>query len=424
MAGAVSRQWSGRSRRQNDHLHAFQNRIGKPEAALWSREVTPLAGLDCVITPTTDGEIAIINLESARSRSWNKFFADPARDGVAETIIEHEQLTLQFVGDLSALDRVALLAIQLDQTKPASGRTRLIQAQVASMAHRFSDARRYLAEAEIGRAPAADVDRLRLTIDQACGNDLDSVLDARRRIAAETGGLEDFVALASLLADLRDFAAADRAYKQALQAYRDVSPFPIASVCFQLGMLWGELTAEPNPALAAQWYRQAIAILPMYTKARVHLAEICSAEGNFIEAEELLRRVMEIGDPEVDWRLADVLADQEKFEESEERMEAAHSGFESLLERHLLAFADHGAEFYAGSGGALPRALHLARINADNRPTLRAIEQAHKIAILADDAAAAFELLSEATKRWGDASAFSLSSVRGQRSNNREGAVA
>jgi len=386
--------------------------------------VTTIAELDCAITPTTDGEIAIINLESARRRSWSKFFADPARDGVAETVVEHEQLTLQFVGDVSALDRLALLAAQLNQAEPVSARTRLIQAQVASIAHRFSDARHYLAEAEIDGAPVPDVDRLRLTIDQACGNDLDSVLDARRRIATETGGLEDFVALASLLADLRDFDAADRAYKQALQAYRDVSPFPIARVCFQLGMLWGELTPEPNPTLAAQWYRQAIAILPMYTKARLHLAEICSAEGNFSEAEELLRRVMAIGDPEVDWRLADVLADQEKIEESEERMKAAHSGFESLLERHLLAFADHGAEFYAESGGGLPRALHLARINADNRPTLRAIEQAHKVAILADDAAAAFELLSEATKRWGYASAFSLSSVRGQRLNNREGAAA
>jgi tetratricopeptide (TPR) repeat protein len=386
--------------------------------------VTTIAELDCAITPTTDGEIAIINLESARRRSWSKFFADPARDGVAETVVEHEQLTLQFVGDVSALDRLALLAVQLNQAEPVSARTRLIQAQVASIVHRFSDARHYLAEAEIGGAPAADVDRLRLTIDQACGNDLDSVLDARRRIATETGGLEEFVALASLLADLRDFDAADRAYRQALQAYRDVSPFPIARVCFQLGMLWGELTPEPNLALAAQWYRQAIAILPMYTKARVHLAEICSAEGNFSEAEELLRRVMAIGDPEVDWRLADVLADQEKFEESEERMKAAHSGFESLLERHLLAFADHGAEFYSGSGGGLPRALHLARINADNRPTLRAVEQAHKVAILADDAAAAFELLSEATKRWGYTSAFSLSSVRGRRLNNREGAAA
>src|SRR5262245_30891846 len=329
MAGAVSRQWSGRSRRQNDRLHAFQNGIGEPEAALWSRKVRTLAGLDCVITTTTDGEIAIINLGSARSRSWSRFFADPARDGVAETVIENEQLTLQFVGDLSALDRVALLAVQLDQAKPASARTRLIQAQVASMAHRFSDARRYRAEAEIGRAPAAEVDRLRLTIDQACGNDLHSVLDARRRIATETGGIEDLVALGSLLADLRDFDAADDAYRHALQAYRDVSPFPIARICFQLGVLWGELAPKPNPAIAGSWYRRAIAILPMYTKALIHLAEIYLSEDSLNEAEELLRRVVAVGDPEVDWRLADVLAAQGRTGESEAHMRAARSGFRS-----------------------------------------------------------------------------------------------
>jgi hypothetical protein len=31
---------------------------------------------------TTDGEIAVINLESARRRLWNRFFADPLREGV------------------------------------------------------------------------------------------------------------------------------------------------------------------------------------------------------------------------------------------------------------------------------------------------------------------------------------------------------
>ena len=196
---------------------------------------------DDAIAPTTDGEIAIINLESARRRSWTRFFADPARDGVAEAVVEHEQLTLQFIDDVSALDRIGLLAIQLDQADPASARTRLIQAQVASMAHRFSEARQYLVHAEIGGAPTADVDRLRLNIDQACGSNLTNVLDARHRIANENQGLEDFVALGSLLADLHDFAAADRAYKEALGVYHDVSPFPVAGVCFQLGVLWGEL---------------------------------------------------------------------------------------------------------------------------------------------------------------------------------------
>jgi tetratricopeptide (TPR) repeat protein len=374
--------------------------------------VTTIAKLDCAISPTTDGEIAIINLESTRRRSWARFFSDPTRDGVAEAVVEHEQLTLQFVGDVSTLDRVALLAVQLDQVDSASPRTRLIQAQVASMAHRFSDARHYLAEAEIGGASTADADRLRLAIDQACGTGLDKVLDARCRIAAETGGLEEFVALGSLLADLGDFAAADRTYKDALRAYRDVSPFPVAGVCFQLGVLWGELAPQPDPSLAAQWYRQAIAILPMYTKALVHLAEICASEGRSSEAEALLLPVAAIGDPEVDWRLADVLSTQGRFEESEARMKAARSGFESLLERHLLAFADHGAEFYAGSGNDFRRALQLARMNADNRPTLRALEQAYNIATFAGDAAVAFELSSVATTLWGHTPAVQVSPLR------------
>jgi tetratricopeptide (TPR) repeat protein len=370
------------------------------------------------LTSTTDGEIAIINLESAGRRSWTRFFEHPTRDGAAEAVVEHEQLTLQFVGDVSALDRVELLAAQLSQVDAASARVPLVQAQVASMAHRFSDARHHLARAENGGAPTADIDRLRLNIDQACGVNLDTVLNARSRLASETRGLEEFVALGSLLADLRDFVAADGAFKQALRAYRDVSPFPIARACFQLGILWGELVPQPNPALAAQWYRQAIAVLPMYTKARVHLAEICSAEGNFSEAEALLRPEKAISDPEVDWRLADVLAAQGKLEDSEARMKAAHSGYESLLERHLLAFADHGAEFYAGSGSDYRKALHLARVNADNRPTLRALEQAHDVAISADDMAAAFELLTEAVRRWGHTSAFALSSLQSPRSKN------
>jgi transposase len=49
-------------------------------------------------------------------------------------------------------------------------------------------------------------------------------------------------------------------------------------------------------------------------------------------------------------------------------------GFDAVLHRHLLAFADHGAEFYAGSGNDQRRALDLARINVANRPTLRALQ--------------------------------------------------
>ncbi len=276
---------------------------------------------------TTDGEIAVINLESARRRSWNRFVADPLREGVAETVVEQEQLTAQFVGDLQALDRLEVLVRQLTQVEAASARTALVQAQVASMMHRFADARHFLARANVGGAPSADVNRVLLNLDQACGANLGKVLDLRRETVRKCGRTEDLVALGALLADLREFTDADRIYVQALEVYRDVSPFPVAWVCFQLGMLWGELVPEPQTARAARWYRTAIDCLPSYTKARVHLAEIYSSSGRASDAGALLIPVISSGDPEVRWRLADVLTSQKRYAEAEVHMQAARVGF-------------------------------------------------------------------------------------------------
>src|SRR5262245_24776954 len=122
----------------------------------------------------------------------------------------------------------------------------------------------------------------------------------------------------------------------------------------------------------------------MYTRALIHLAEIYSSEDRLSEAERLLWRVVTVGDPEVDWRLADVLAAQGRVEDAEARMKAARSGFHFILERHLLAFADHGAEFYAGSGNDTSRALELAQANAANRPTRRALAQLQAIELAAE----------------------------------------
>ena len=68
--------------------------------------------------------------------------------------------------------------------------------------------------------------------------------------AAQTRSLEDLVPLGALLADLREFDEADEVYRDALRGYRDVSPFALAWVCFQLGVLWGELVPERQSARA------------------------------------------------------------------------------------------------------------------------------------------------------------------------------
>ena len=149
--------------------------------------------------------------------------------------------------------------------------------------------------------------------------------------------------------------------------------------------------------------------MPRYVKARVHLSEIYLSSGDELAAESLLTDVISCGDPEVHWRLADVLVTTGRIAEAEAQMAAARSGFEALLSKHLLAFADHGAEFYSGSGENPRRAFELAKINLANRPTLRAFGQAYGTAIEAGEVDVAYELTVAARKRWGGILAFRTS---------------
>ncbi len=373
------------------------------------KEQAESPGVVMELAPATNGEIAIINLTSALQASWNRFWRDPQRPGVAELIVEQELLTAQYVGDLAAFDRLETLVSELASTDPEAAQTSVVAAQVACATHRFAEARVSLARAVACGTPADTADRLGLSINQATGEDLHRVLSVRRERAAQPGHWEELVPLGALLADLGEFAGADGTYQCALREYPDVSPFPVAWVCFQLGALWGELVPEPEFSRAAQWYRKAIDYLPCYVKARVHLAEIHSSCGRYDDAETLLLPVIDSGDPEVAWRLADTMNAMGRVSEAEAQLQAARTGFDALLDKHLLAFADHGAEFFAGSGGNPARAFELARLNLANRPTLRGFKQAYATATAADEAHAASDILAAAQDRWGATTAFRLS---------------
>ena len=74
--------------------------------------MTAFAELDHPGPSATDGEIAAINLESARRGAWARFAQDPRLPGVAEEIVDNERLAAQFLGDLDVLDRLDALALQ------------------------------------------------------------------------------------------------------------------------------------------------------------------------------------------------------------------------------------------------------------------------------------------------------------------------
>jgi tetratricopeptide (TPR) repeat protein len=272
------------------------------------------------------------------------------------------------------------------------------------MTHQFDQARQHLGQASERGAPAQETRRLALSVDQATGKNLDEVLAARQQIADETHSVADLVPLAALLADLGDFAAAERTYHQAIAAVHDVSPFPFALACFELGRLWGECVPEPQPNLAAEWYEQAIKYVPGYVMARVHLAEVHLQRSQPEDAEATLQPAIPSAHPEVYWRLAEALRAKSRSADADKHLRFAGSRFEDLVRRHPLAFADHAAEFYVDSGDDHPRAMELARLNLANRPTLRAFELTYRTTIAAGYPTS--ELLAAASKRWGHTAAF------------------
>ena len=150
---------------------------------------------------------------------------------------------MQFLGDATALDRLDALVERFARSDAEQARIALVRAQVASTKHHFSEAREWLQTAEACGTSSPSADRLLLSIDQACGNNLATLLETRRRVAADSRRLEDLVPLGALLADLGEHADSDRVYQQAFKSYRDVSPFALAWVCFQLGMLLGRAYA-------------------------------------------------------------------------------------------------------------------------------------------------------------------------------------
>jgi tetratricopeptide (TPR) repeat protein len=349
----------------------------------------------------TSGAIAVLNHQSARRRAWARLWQAPEHPGLAEAVVEQEDIAARFLGDVTALDRLRVLADRLETVEAPPAHVPLVLAQIASMEHRFADADGLLDAAVTAGAPLDAVHRLKLAVDQACGRDLDLVLEVRRQSAEATGSLEDLVPLGALLADLRQFEAADDAYLQGLRGYGDVSPFALAWVCFQLGRLWGEVAADPDAERAARWYRQALSYLPAYAKARIHLAEILTEEGRIAEAEALLVAIIDTGDPEVHWRLAEVCSARGDEPAAARHMDKAHALYAALIGKHPLAYADHGAEFYLAGGNDPHRALDLARLNLANRPSLRAFEQALNAANAAGDRAAASEIRAACRERWG-----------------------
>ena len=208
---------------------------------------------------------------------------------------------------------------------------------------------------------------------QATSKDQGEVLALREESVISSGSPEDLIPYAALLADMGEIEKANLIYLKALNyKYKNPSPFIPAWICFQIGLLWGEIANPNNKDLASFWYSKAMAYIPKYTKARVHLAEIYTATGKNELALQTLQPALASADPEVSWRISEIYAIKNQPKYSEQYLQLADTIFTSLLERYPLAFADHAVEFYVSSGNNPEKAFKLALLNYQNRPTDRA----------------------------------------------------
>lgn len=307
-----------------------------------------LAGCAAALLPTTDGAIALANLDQQLSQQPD----DP-------NTLELWLLRLQFLADYSVLDRAAVLTEARADT-PADllrrGRARMA-------AHRFAHA-----QADFDAAAAGPAQRAALLV--ATGHAAEA-LPALQAEAARRPGFASHCALARGLAAVGRLEEADSLYARALGELDTTSPFPAAAVAFARGLMWAEQGGDTRRG--AGFYAQALQLLPDYVAAGIHLAEIDLARGDEAAAEaRLLHVVIHTGEPEAMALLGELHARQGDAERGQDEIEGARRRYEALLARHPAAFADHAAEFYLGPGRDPQRARTWAQANLRERQTRRA----------------------------------------------------
>jgi tetratricopeptide (TPR) repeat protein len=252
------------------------------------------------------------------------------------------------------------------------------------------------AEASLDRARAIDgTDDLpaRAALALARGEDLTEHVAAAEAQAERYPNPANLSFLAALQAGLGHFDDADAHYREALAAYRDNSPFFLARIAFQRGVMWGEMADRPEWARAL--YEEAVRRLPDYVVANVHLAELEIEAEERLSAIARLERVLDAEDPEPEGRLAEYI-DEGDAERAEDLRAQARSTYDALLESYPLAFADHASEFFSGAGADPQRALRLAEQNLENRRDARAYLIVIRAALTARESSRACELLPHA----------------------------
>src|ERR1700747_321651 len=167
-----------------------------------------------------------------------------------------------------------------------------IRARLAGRFHRFEEAECYLGGALEGGYPEHENELERAGLLQATGK-YERALLLRERLAKSDPGIHSIGALATLLAEMGEWTAAETCYSNALEADNGISPIPCGQLLFEWGvnaMRRGELDR------ADAIFAELETILPAHVPGRGHRAEVALARGELRQAAALITPLLDVAD--------------------------------------------------------------------------------------------------------------------------------
>lgn len=352
-----------------------------------------------------DGEQSLRELAARADAFLERATREGAPLSFCEEAVELALSAAHFDGNFSRVEAVESCIARHEEHPVSAARVTELRMQWLQAVHRFDAVRTMAAErldddARLRWMAALEV---ATNADEAPNHRIDEVVAARRERALRYPSYEAWTRVAAAERARGQYDEADAAFRAALDVYRDVSPFAMAWIQFQRGVLWGEHADDPIAARAL--YEDAVRYVPGYVVANVHLSELEAEAGDLDAAIERLEGLVEqTEDPEPHSRLAEYYAQAGDEAAARRHAREAERGYRAWLERFPEAFADHASEFFAGVGDDASYARELTAVNLQQRKTARAYMQAIAANLAVDELSTACDLVarvSPATQHTG-----------------------
>lgn len=304
--------------------------------------ITPAA--EACEPSTTSGTIAVLNLQAQiNGLAGRTYLWRPARGQAASLLapvtdrallIDLIALRGHVLGCIADYELAAKLAEQLVRDAPDNGAALLARARTRANFHRFVQALADLDTARLTGVDATTLDDERAAIYQAVGSYAHALV-LRHNAARRRPGFATMSALAALHAERAEVAEAERLFAEARRRYHGVSPFPVASLDVQRGLMW--LRADDLPA-ARTWFYAAWRRVPAYALALGNLAGVDAALGDTTAIDRLRSLASSSDDPQYAVSLAHFLDAAGHSQEAEHWRGGAAARYDELEARHPEAF--------------------------------------------------------------------------------------